>query len=149
MRKSMTLLLALSAQLWAGGFHLITGRPAVNKDAQAMNAALTVTAMGCRNPEKAAVTATAIGIVNGEKRTIALKLKPLPQPGAYAVTRQWPAGGRWVLQFVATDEDRVTSTLIVSNPDGIDFPGAKLAMRQPNAAEVEALLNDGSALARK
>jgi hypothetical protein len=149
MLKSMTVFLALSSQVWAGGFYLITGRPEANKDAQAMNAVLTVTATGCHNPEKATVTASAIGIVNGEKRTIALKLTALPQPGAYAVTRQWPADGRWVLQFVATDEGRVTSALIVSNPDGIRFAGAKLAPRAPSNAEVDALLNDGSTLARK
>jgi hypothetical protein len=149
MRKSLTLLLALSAQLWAGGFYLITGRPDANKDPQAMNAALTVTAGGCMKPENATVTGTAVGIVDGQKRTIALKLTPLRQPGAYAVARQWPADGRWVLQFVATNDGHVTSALIVSNPDGIRFAGAKLAPRAPSATEVDSLLNDDSTLARK
>jgi hypothetical protein len=149
MLKSMTLFLALSAQVWAGGFYLMTGRSEANKEAQAKNAVLTVTAGGCMKPENAVVNGTATGIIDGEKRTIALKLDPLTQPGAYAVTRQWPADGRWVLQFVATNDGHVTSALIVSNPDGIRFAGAKLAPRAPSAAEVDALLTDGSALARK
>ena len=36
--------------------------------------------------------------MNGVRRSIPLKLEPVSQPVTFAVTRQWPSEGVWVLK---------------------------------------------------
>lgn len=158
MRKSRTLVsaaataLALAAPLFAGGFWLVLGNPQASPQARSMDAVLTVKAVGCHEPDKATVSGTAVGIVNGQRRSIPLKLAALPEPGMFALTRQWPAEGRWVIELVGTNQGAVTSVLAAAGPDGVDRKSAKAAMRQPTSEEIEALLRadpEPAAVARK
>ncbi len=141
--------IALATTGFAGGFFIVLGNPDASAEARAVNAVLTVKAAGCHQPEKAVVSATAIGLVNGRREAIALKLVQLPEPGMYAVTRQWPSDGKWVLQFVGTDQDRTTTTLVAAGPGGVERQTAKSAPGQPNPAEIAALLGTSQAVARK
>jgi hypothetical protein len=86
------------------------------------------------------VTATAIGIVNGERRSIPLELKPLGEPGAYALSQQWPKEGKWVIQVVGKNDDQFTNTLISAGPTGIDRLHAKGDMKAFGPAEIDAML---------
>jgi hypothetical protein len=147
MRRSVTvpfaaaIVLALAVPVFAGGFYVQFGNPDASTEAKAHNAVLTVKSAGCHEPEKATITGTAIGMVDGRRQSLPLKLVPLSEPGMYALTQQWPAQGRWVLQFVATDNDRVTSALVAVGPSGIERQTAKyMPGRQPDAEEVAALL---------
>ena len=98
MRKTIvTLMLACAGQMFAGGFWLQVGNPEANAAAGKMGAVVTIKAVGCHDPATAKVTATAVGVVNGERRTIPLELKPLAEPGAYALSQQWPREGKWVI----------------------------------------------------
>jgi len=151
MRKSLSLLsgasaaLALAAPLLAGGFWLQLGNPEASAEARSLKAVLTVRAVGCHEPEKATVSGTAVGIVKGQRRSMPLQLKALSEPGMFALTRQWPAEGRWVIQLVGENEGAVTSALVSAGPGGVDRKGAKFANRRPSAEEVEAVLHAGSA----
>ena len=118
-RPAGAAILALAAQLYAGGFYLQAGN-ADSVEAQKANAVLTVKAVGCNDPAKTAVTATAEGLVNGERRTIPLKLSPLSESGSYALTRQWPKEGRWVIHLSATSNVGVAEALAVDGPGGMD-----------------------------
>ena len=60
----------------------------------------------------------------------------------YAVTQQWPAGGRWVLQFVGTDHDRVTSTLVATGPGRIERQTAKSATAPTRRPPTHRVLGD-------
>lgn len=42
---------------------------------------------------------SAEGIVNGQRQSVALRFDPTSQPGVFAVRRQWPAQGAWVLKI--------------------------------------------------
>ena len=79
-------------------------------------AVLTLMLAGCHEPQKALLTGTAVGVIDGRKQTIPLQIDPLSEPGTYALTRQWPDKGRWVLEFVAKDQGRITSTLVGAGP---------------------------------
>jgi hypothetical protein len=147
MRKSFTsvsaaaIVLALATPLLAGGFFIVLGNADASSEARALKAVLTVQAAGCHDAEKAAVTGTAIGLVNGTRQSIPLKLAALPgKPGMYAVTQQWPSEGKWVLQFVGVDQDRVTTTLVAAGPDGIERQTAKYTPGQPSPAAVAEFL---------
>jgi hypothetical protein len=155
MRKSVqtlfvtAILLAAAVPLLAGGLFVMLGNPDASPEARAHNAVLTLKLAGCHEPEKATITATAIRLADGKRQTIPLKLIALSEAGSYAVTRQWPEKERWVLQFVATDQSRITSTLVAAGPDGIDRHNAKMAMQPPAEADLIALLTGGPEMARK
>jgi hypothetical protein len=139
------LALASAIALWAGGLFVVPGNPEANAEARSLKAVLTLKLAGCHEPQKAALAATAIGVVDGKKQTIPLKIDSLSEPGTYAVTRQWPEKGRWVLEFVAKDQGRITSTLVGAGPGGIERETAKMGMHEPMPEEVAALLAAGPA----
>jgi hypothetical protein len=143
------ILLAAAVQLIAGGLFVTLGNPEANPEAQKHNAVLTLKLAGCHEPQKAAITATAIRLADGKRQTMPLKLIALAEPGSYAVTRQWPEGERWVLEFVARDDNRITSTLVAAGPNGIERHNAKMAMQPPAEADLLALLTGGPEMAHK
>jgi hypothetical protein len=141
MRKTIvTLMLACAGQMFAGGFWLQVGNSDANPLAGKMGAVVTIKAVGCHDPATAKVTATAIGVVNGERRTIPLELKPLGEPGFYALSQQWPKDGKWVIQLVGSNGEQFTNTLIAAGPYGIDRLHARQEMKAFTASDVDAML---------
>ncbi len=139
------LALASAVALWAGGLFVVPGNPDANAEARALKAVLTLKLAGCHEPQKALLTGTAVGVIDGRKQTIPLQIDPLSEPGTYALTRQWPDKGRWVLEFVAKDQGRITSTLVGAGPGGIERESAKMGMHEPLPEEVAAMLAGGPA----
>jgi len=139
------ILLTAAVQLHAGGLFITLGNPEASAEATSQHAVLTLKLTGCGEPAKAAVDASAIGMVDGHRQTIPLRLIALSEPGNYAVTQQWPDKGHWVLQFVAKDGSRITSTLVAAGPRSVDRYGAKMAMRAPREEDLAALLAGTSA----
>jgi len=137
--------LTAAVQLHAGGLFITLGIPDASAEAASHNAVLTLKLTGCGEPAKAVVDASAIGIVDGHRQTIPLRLIALSEPGNFAVTQQWPDKGRWVLEFVAKDGSRITSTLVAAGPKSVDRYGAKMAMRAPSEEDLAALLAGTSA----
>ncbi|HEY7896644.1 MAG TPA: hypothetical protein VIC24_17195 [Gemmatimonadaceae bacterium] len=45
------------------------------------------------------MSGTAEGIVSGQRRSVALHLDATSEPGVFALRRQWPANGDWVLRI--------------------------------------------------
>lgn len=133
-------ILALAGQLLAGGFFLQLGNPEANPEARKLNAAILVKAAGCHDPAGANLTATAIGTVNGVRREIALKVDKLSEPGAFAITQQWPKEGKWVIQLVAKNPQQFTNTLVVAGPSGVERTKAKYDMHPFTPADVDGML---------
>lgn len=140
-------MLACGAQLNAGGLWVVLGSPQASPQAQSMKAYVTAKLAGCHEPEKAKLSAVAIGEVNGIRKTVKLKLTPLVEPGFYALKRQWPKAGRWVLQFTGEENGRLTSSVIAAGPDGVDRGTLRSAMRAPTPDDVEALFRAQSVTA--
>lgn len=132
--------LAAVSILHAGGFWLETANPQANPEARAANAVLVVRVVGCHNPEQADVTATAVGMVDGKRISTPLKLVKLSTPGAYALSRQWPAQGRWALEVVAVSGERVTSAVLPATGDDVPRNEAKNFAGRPPAEQVNAML---------
>jgi hypothetical protein len=134
--------LALAGQLWAGGFYLSVENPGASPEARKVGAALTIKAVGCHDPANAKVTAQAIGMVNGELRTIPLKVTAMSEPGVFALARQWPSEGRWVIQLLGHNDGVVTSSLLRAGPAGVDLKSWRGEMREFTAAEIEDMLRN-------
>lgn len=104
-----TLLTAASS--FAGGFWVEFGNPSASTDPRAKNAALLVRALGCNNPEVAVYTGTAEGVVNGVRKSVPLKFVQLDRKGLWAVERDWPAEGKWVLHVEAHKDGHIAHAL--------------------------------------
>ncbi len=137
-RLRLVLALALGSAIttYAGGFWISIQNPTTVKDAVAKNAVVLVRLDGCHNPADATVTATAEGLVNGQRRSIPLKLEPVSQPATYAVAPQWPAEGRWVLNFSATYLGRDAGAIVRLTPGKFEKESSKVF---PGKATPEAL----------
>jgi hypothetical protein len=140
MRKTIIIAMTLASQMFGGGFWLQLGNPEASSEARRTNAVVTIKATGCHDPAAAKVTATAIGMVDGQRRSIVLKLDKLSEPGAYALSQQWPKEGKWVIELTARNDEQFTNTLLSAGPQGVDRLHAKSAMKEFAAADVEALL---------
>jgi hypothetical protein len=132
--------LALAGQLFAGGFWLQLGNPEASAEARKVNAVVTIKATGCHDPAVAKVTATAVGMVDGQRRSIPLKLDKLSEPGAYALSQQWPKEGKWVIELVGRNDEQFTNTLLAAGPDGVDRLHAKADMKEFKTGDVDAML---------
>lgn len=133
--------LAAALPLMAGGFVLQIGKPSGNPEALAKNAALVVHGYACAEPEKTTVSGSAEGIVNGKRESAALKLIPISGQGMYAVTRQWPGDGKWVVTITMTNP-RFGQQSAILRVDGaaVDWAGITRLSRAPTSEDVEAAL---------
>ncbi len=140
---SLAAALATGASLLAGGFLLQVGNPSANPEAKAQHAVLVVRGYACTNPEKVTVTATAEGIVNGKRETIPLKLTTLSAQGTYALTRQWPEEGEWVIALVGSNPKYQwqPASIVHVVGDTADFTSVRQLNHPPSATEVEAALH--------
>ena len=130
------LAIALGVSLTAGGRpDLIVTIPTADK------VALTVSGQ-CVDVSKAgSIKAVAEGIVDGQRQTIPLTLTRTSSPNTYAVSRQWPSKGTWVISL--TFDSYVTvSTLVTLGPDG-SYVGASVQnlRRAAQAADIAKALN--------
>ncbi len=128
--------------LLGGGFYLELGTPSASPDPKARGAVVLAQFRGCYEPEKGVLTATAEGVVGGKRQTIALTALALSKPGLFAISRQWPAGGKWVLKLVGRHPQMevVTTTLVKVSGEGFDRGSAVMKMGSLEADAVEALL---------
>ena len=133
-------LLALAGTLFAGGFYLQLGNPEASPEARKLNAVVTVKSAGCVDPAKTKISATAIGSAHGVERSIPLKLEALSTPGMFALTRQWPKEGRWVIRLEATNGSLYATSLVSAGPDGVDRDHDKAGHQPFGQADIEALL---------
>jgi hypothetical protein len=138
--------LCTAMSLMAGGFALQLGKPSTNPEAQAKNAVLVVRGYACVAPKKTTVSATAEGIVNGKHQSIPLKLVPLSGQSTYALTRQWPTEGKWVITLVEANPrfDSRPSAIVKMDGDAVDWAGITRFSAPPSKEQVEAALNTTS-----
>ena len=66
-------------------------------------------------PQVGDLTASAEGIVNGSRQTITVRLDATSQPGVFAVRKQWPSEGTWLVCVTLLKE---SSAIVTLAPDG-------------------------------
>jgi hypothetical protein len=134
---------ATAASLIAGTIIIELGKPSANPEAQAKHAALVVRGGACSSPEKTTMTAMAEGIVKGKRESIPLKLIPLTGQNTFALTRQWPAEGKWVVTIVEANPTYKFQPSVIVKVDGdsVDWSSVTRLNRAPDAKEIEAALN--------
>jgi hypothetical protein len=119
---ALFLMLAGTPAALAGTFHVRLEIP-TQADARLKDAILIVRPEGCIDSTQAVLRGTAEGWVNGQRRSIPITFMPAG-PGVYAVTRQWPSEGTWILA-IAGEARKPTggavlrcSRLVAFGPEG-------------------------------
>jgi len=142
--KTAFALPVLVLPLFAGALLLEVGDPVANPEAVRNHAVLLARTTACHSPGETTVAATAEGVVNGMRKSIPLKVITLSTAGTFAVARQWPEQGRWVIQLVATNpeyKNYATSVLVPITNDGVELSAARHYFHAPTDAEVSLALN--------
>lgn len=99
----------------------------------------------CDNLSSVQISGTAEGLVNGARQSLPLELIPVnPSEGIYAVRRQWPENGHWVLQLNGTCPNPKASASTLVPMNGFTFIREKTrVLREPaTRQQVEALLKE-------
>ena len=93
-------------------------------DSATRDAAFLVRAWAHGNPIGVTdLAGSAEGLVDGKRQSIPLRIEATPRPDVYAVRRQWPAGGAWVV--------RVTLLRSVTAIVSLDAAGTVSGVRVP------------------
>ena len=116
---------AISLPALAGGFQLSIETPGAQGDPQLKEVVLIARTFGCHQPADAKLSATAEGLVNGRRETLPIDLRSIGS-GVYAIKRQWPAEGKWVLALTGSYNGMTSSVLVELGSKGEVLPGTRL-----------------------
>lgn len=107
--------------------------PANPLDRTTRGAYLLVHAFHHGTPVGLPVRGTAEGLVDGKRRTLELDFTTTSRPGVYALTRQWPEGGRWMLVITVTQGDSdAGATALVRLGSAGEIASVEVPSRQAN-----------------
>ena len=127
-------------------------------DATTRNALLLVHAFHHGTPANFPVEGRAEGIVAGKRRSVALRFARTSRQGVFALEKQWPAEGSWVLAIAVTQEgDSKAGALVELNHRGevarvtvpTDQRDGWAIPRAISSAEIEAALRSTVATASR
>ncbi len=143
---TLIVVLAWGTNALAGGFQLEVQAPP-ESDPELQNAAMVVRTYGCRQPSDADVTASAEGLVAGKRQSVKLDLVATSK-GVYAINKQWPSEGHWVVTITGSYNGHTSSALVRLGPNGkIQVAGGskkykpvQIVARKLSAEEIDAAL---------
>ena len=83
-------------------------------------------------PQLSDLTAAAEGLVNGARQTITIKLDITAQPGVFAVRKQWPLSGAWLIMITIENTSALVSLDANGHVASVNIP----LQVQPNGQRV-------------
>lgn len=87
------------------------------------------------------VTGTAEGIVNGARRSVSLAFDTTSKRGSYALRKQWPSDGVWMLVINTGGRTSGVTALVDIGPRG-DVAGVRVPTRQDGRWEIPLAVSD-------
>lgn len=106
------------------------------------SAAFVFRSQGCADPAKMEVTGKAEGRVNGQRRTMPLRIVSAPTPGVFAVNREWPAEGVWIINLAAKCAGATAGALVVPGERGPVREASKFFAQSPAEVQIEKTLRE-------
>jgi hypothetical protein len=126
----------LSASALAQDFRFTVGGPAAAMDVVAKTAAFAFRIDGCAEPATPQIAGTAEGLVNGTRRSMALNVTKMSKPGVYAVFKNWPGEGNWVVSLKGTCGAAAAGAIVPLGPKGFIRESSKFFARPATDAEI-------------
>src|SRR6185436_9120702 len=96
-----------------------------SSDQQLKEAVLIARTYGCHQPADAKLSASAEGFVDGARKSLPIELRSIGA-GVYAIKRQWPSEGKWVITITGAYNGMTSSVLVDLGPNGSVLPGTRL-----------------------
>lgn len=143
MVRTVCLTFALASSVWSADFALAIGNPvavALPNGVVKKDIGMAVRAEGCAEPAKVQITGTAEGIVDGARRSLPLRVVAGATPGAFAVSRDWPQQGVWVVNLTGHCGSSTASAVVPMGPNGFVRESSQFFSRAATAAEVDLAL---------
>lgn len=140
---ALALAWAPMSSVWGADFSLAIGNPvavAVPGGGVKKNIDVAVRAENCADPAKVQITGTAEGIVNGARESAPLRVVAASTAGSFAVSRDGPRQGVWVLSLTGRCGSSTASAVVPIGPNGFLRESSKFFPRAATAAEVETVL---------
>ena len=119
------MLFAIVSPALAGGFQISVETPDRSNDQQLKEAVLIARTYGCHQPADAKLSASAEGFVDGARKSLPIELRSIGS-GVYAINRQWPFEGKWVITLTGAYNGMTSSVLVDLGPNGSVLPGTRL-----------------------
>ena len=119
------MLFAIVSPALAGGFQISVETPDRSSDQQLKEAVLIARTYGCHQPADAKLSASAEGFVDGTRKSLPIELRSIGS-GVYAINRQWPSEGKWVITLTGAYNGMTSSVLVDLGPNGSVLPGTRL-----------------------
>jgi len=94
----------------------------------------------CGEPSSLALSGTAEGVVAGQRRSIPLKIGPATAAGVFAVERQWPSEGSWVLAFTVVGGTSTSGLVELAPGPGLRIVSQESTHEKPSARRIEEVL---------
>ena len=146
MTTYMGICLALFGAMTASAeeFSLQIGSPVAARTSHMKSASFVFRTKGCADPAKSDVSATAEGLVHGERRSVRLKVAPASTPGVYAIFREWPAEGVWVVHLTGRCSESAAGAIVAIGPRGFIREQSKFFPRPATDAEIDNFLKSAT-----
>lgn len=132
------LVLGVAAQ----DFSIQIASPVAAQSHQMKRSAFVFRTVGCADA-KPEVSATAEGRVEGQRRSVPLKVVPAPTANVFAISREWPNQGVWIVNIKARCASRAAGALVATDAKGIVRESSTILDHTATEAEIEASLNSG------
>jgi len=116
------------------------GGPVASMDETAKVALFVFRTTGCADAAKAQVSGAAEGLVKGARQSKPLILRPMSQPGVYAVYQNWPQEGQWVVNLKGACAGANAGAIVPFGPKGFLRESSKFFTRPATDAEIDAAL---------
>jgi hypothetical protein len=122
---SSAMLLAIASPALAGGFQISVETPARSSHPELKEVVLIARTFGCHQPADAKLSASAEGFVDGNRKSLPIEMRSIGS-GVYAINKQWPSEGTWVLTLTGSYNGMISSVLVELGPNGSVLPGTRL-----------------------
>ena len=143
MVKTTGLAMLLASCAWGADFSLAIGNPvaaALPHGVVKKDIGMAVRAENCAGSTQVQITGTAEGIVDGARRSIPVRVVAGATLGTFAISRDWPAQGTWVVSLTGRCGSSTASAVVPIGPSGFIRESSKFLPRAATAAEVESVL---------
>src|SRR5687768_12861912 len=143
-RRAATLAVLTSVAAIALGASSMFGPPWISietppnpYDRASRGAFLVVNTFHHGNASAAGVTGTAEGLVDGARRSVPLSFDATSRPGSYALRKQWPTDGVWML-VINTGGRKEGATALVEIGAGGEVATVRVPTRQQGEWQIPA-----------
>ena len=140
MLKFGLLSLAICFAVHGEAFSLQIAGAVAGQTAHLKRAAFVCRSHGCADPANVEVTGKAEGRVNGQRRTLPLRIAAASTPGVFAVNREWPVDGVWIINLAAKCAAASAGALVVPGERGPNREASKFLPQAATEADIDAAL---------